>query len=664
MTQQISPFLEGKFGWDFGENNWNTGMDENINKFSFMTEGLVNGLVTSLPPAVDGEAYFLTTDNRFYYVIDGVYQSSPCPIHFIFKERATGDFYQFDGASAILVDKPNQLREELANSDGTDLIGYADRLLTEKLSDIVSPKDYGAIADGASHPLSERYATLAEAQAVYPHAASLTEEIDWAAMQSAVNTSRLVFLSVGHYVINKTVVSTAAGQKIIGSGQQLTTVEATHITGAAFRFQGQYPGISSMTITASSARTSAAYTSNGFGVHFEGPDIPDDPLLTRMRNIHASDLVIFGQTGAAIYAVGPVTDGSSIDRCRIFGNNGHGIALDRGQLGGRVNLATIPPGVMNINNCAGGGNTGHIVALGHPTDTNTTATIRVVVNNFDVNCAAMVQAVLYNPSRKHAFWVSGSNHVIEHCVVSGSGTETAIFVQGTQNHIRNLRQIEIAHAVEVGDNVPTLYTDGVFIDGANVINVVAQTYAVVLANAPNARNILINIKYDSDITALVDTYSVMGLEIEQAPLIRRKSAVQTVNNSTALVDITDMSYYLKPGERARFVATLYYQAANTTGDIKFALRGPALPVAVFYGPLGNIKVGTADIVEVSGPATAYATNIAYGANSNVRVAVIEGYVENGSTAGLMALRFAQLVADPTDTSILPGSTLTVFGNLS
>jgi hypothetical protein len=45
----------------------------------------------------------------------------------------------------------------------------------------------GAVADGASHPLSERFRTLAAARAVFPHATALTDEIDWCALQGAVN---------------------------------------------------------------------------------------------------------------------------------------------------------------------------------------------------------------------------------------------------------------------------------------------------------------------------------------------------------------------------------------------------------------------------------------------------------------------------------------------
>lgn len=47
-----------------------------------------------------------------------------------------------------------------------------------------TPYDHGAIGDGMAHPLSERYATLAEAQAVYPSATALTEYIDGHALNA------------------------------------------------------------------------------------------------------------------------------------------------------------------------------------------------------------------------------------------------------------------------------------------------------------------------------------------------------------------------------------------------------------------------------------------------------------------------------------------------
>ncbi len=66
---------------------------------------------------------------------------------------------------------------------------------------------FGAIGDGNTHPLSNFYATLVAAQVVYPHAFSLTNEIDWAAIQGAINlqaslSGGLVYVPKGNYQIN------------------------------------------------------------------------------------------------------------------------------------------------------------------------------------------------------------------------------------------------------------------------------------------------------------------------------------------------------------------------------------------------------------------------------------------------------------------------------
>ena len=54
-------------------------------------------------------------------------------------------------------------------------------------NDSITVFDFGAISDGGYHPLSERYATLAEAQEQYPHALALTDSIDWCAAQAFLN---------------------------------------------------------------------------------------------------------------------------------------------------------------------------------------------------------------------------------------------------------------------------------------------------------------------------------------------------------------------------------------------------------------------------------------------------------------------------------------------
>jgi len=53
---------------------------------------------------------------------------------------------------------------------------------------IANVMDYGAIGDGTLHTLAEFYDDLPSAQLVYSFADSLTNSIDWAAIQKAINS--------------------------------------------------------------------------------------------------------------------------------------------------------------------------------------------------------------------------------------------------------------------------------------------------------------------------------------------------------------------------------------------------------------------------------------------------------------------------------------------
>jgi hypothetical protein len=72
-----------------------------------------------------------------------------------------------------------------------------------------NPKDFGAIGDAQAHPLSERFATLAAAQALYPFVTSLTQTQDWVGIQAALNAASAnanirgaVRLPIGYYVLS------------------------------------------------------------------------------------------------------------------------------------------------------------------------------------------------------------------------------------------------------------------------------------------------------------------------------------------------------------------------------------------------------------------------------------------------------------------------------
>ena len=86
------------------------------------------------------------------------------------------------------------------------LTGAIARALHYKNADIVSVNDFGAIGDGTLHPLSERFSTLTAAQMVYSFVTSLSDSIDWAALQAACSSGASgVFIPSGcNLNINKT----------------------------------------------------------------------------------------------------------------------------------------------------------------------------------------------------------------------------------------------------------------------------------------------------------------------------------------------------------------------------------------------------------------------------------------------------------------------------
>lgn len=96
------------------------------------------------------------------------------------------------------------------NTKGDNLVGVKQpftgsilRTQHQKNQEIISVSDFGAIGDGVLHKLSERFTTLAEAQAVYPFVISLDQSIDYAAIQMAIyiaiSHNKKLIITQGNY---------------------------------------------------------------------------------------------------------------------------------------------------------------------------------------------------------------------------------------------------------------------------------------------------------------------------------------------------------------------------------------------------------------------------------------------------------------------------------
>lgn len=82
--------------------------------------------------------------------------------------------------------------------------------LSIKTDGILNVREFGAIGDNIRHPLREKFASLSQARKEYPHAQSLDDEIDWCAIQAALEAGESqggadVHIPAGQYKINRTI---------------------------------------------------------------------------------------------------------------------------------------------------------------------------------------------------------------------------------------------------------------------------------------------------------------------------------------------------------------------------------------------------------------------------------------------------------------------------
>ncbi|EGO9621317.1 phage tail protein, partial [Escherichia coli] len=86
-----------------------------------------------------------------------------------------------------------------------------------KNAQAISVVDFGATIDGSLHPLSEVFSTLSAAQMVYPFVTSLTQSLDYAALQAACNTGKKVLIPKGLGYYNATIIFNNS-VRIVGEG--------------------------------------------------------------------------------------------------------------------------------------------------------------------------------------------------------------------------------------------------------------------------------------------------------------------------------------------------------------------------------------------------------------------------------------------------------------
>ena len=130
----------------------------------------------------------------------------------------------------------------------------------------------------------------------------------------------------------------------------------------------------------------------------------------------------------------------------------------------------------------------------------------------------------------------------------------------------------------------------------------------------------------------------------------RKTADQTVNNSTTLVNDTHLLAALATNERVYFRAHCRYMS-HATADIKFTITVPSGATAAFATTDGT-GARESDAAEIRN---------FDGAGVTTEMAVeLFGFVANGANAGNLQFQWAQNTADASDTKVLENSHLMVW----
>jgi hypothetical protein len=153
-----------------------------------------------------------------------------------------------------------------------------------------------------------------------------------------------------------------------------------------------------------------------------------------------------------------------------------------------------------------------------------------------------------------------------------------------------------------------------------------------------------------------ETALLGGTNLEN--LFARKSADQTVNNSTTMVDAADLVVSVA-ANAVYLVDTGIYYVSNTAADIRFGWTVPAGASGSWHvgGAGGSIADGSTDTGGRWGIVSWGTANSAGGSAAVDLVAQPGGMLVVGATAGTLQFRFTQQAAIAVDTTVRANSWL-------
>lgn len=236
------------------------------------------------------------------------------------------------------------------DSDGT--------LKKFKRKPYIDPYQFGAVADGALHPVSSKYSTLSAAQAAFPTIPdiSLVDQLDWAALQHAVNiitgssnpltTARepryALNLLGGQFRLNRPLLITSVrGFQMYGSGRHVCQIKPAAALNRLLDLDGIIDG---------SFEDFTLWGVQGLMVdkmlYLHWSSAPNRPLLSTSGN-NFKRIHILGGDWRAGFSIGTdngdQVDGGQYDHCTVAGGQNNdstrwqvGIELGQGTYGNNL----------------------------------------------------------------------------------------------------------------------------------------------------------------------------------------------------------------------------------------------------------------------------------------------------------------------------------------
>jgi hypothetical protein len=156
---------------------------------------------------------------------------------------------------------------------------------------------------------------------------------------------------------------------------------------------------------------------------------------------------------------------------------------------------------------------------------------------------------------------------------------------------------------------------------------------------------------------------LQALISELRPLYVRKSADETVNNSTVLQNDDHLFLAMVANVTYELTGLLRYTCASVTPEIQIDFTFPSLTTMEYFGAGPGVNVtGQEGNLSAYSPrsTTSPVGAVFYGTNNSAAFALgisLRGLVRVGANAGNLQLRWAQTVATATDLKMLTDSYL-------